>query len=88
MTLARLFHGFNCRSDRSLAALGIKGNLWSIAAFVAGVLLLSAVLFLPFLHGIFAVTAVTAEQALQILLLAVAPTALVQLIRMVRELKK
>ncbi len=88
LTLARLFHGFNCRSDRSLAALGIKGNLWSIAAFAAGVVLLAAVLFLPFLHGIFAVTAITAQQALQILLLAFAPTALVQLIRMVRELKK
>ncbi len=88
LTLARLFHGFNCRSDRSLAALGIKGNFWSIAAFAAGVLLLSAVLFLPFLHGIFAVTAITAQQALIILGLSFAPTALIQLTRMVRELKK
>ncbi len=88
LTLARLFHGFNCRSDRSLASIGIKGNLWSIAAFAAGVLLLAAVLFLPFLHGIFAVTAITARQALTVLLLAFAPTAVVQLIRMVKELKK
>ncbi len=87
LTLARLFHGFNCRSDRSLAAIGIKGNLWSIAAFVAGTVLLAAVLFLPFLHGVFAVTAITAQQALMILLLAFTPTALVQLVRMVRELK-
>lgn len=88
LTLARLFHGFNCRGDSSIVSLGFKGNVWSILAFATGVLLLAAVLFLPFLHGIFAVTAISATQALCILLLAFAPTALIQLARMVRELKK
>ena len=47
LTLARLFHGFNCRSEHSIAKLGFRGNLWSILAFETGVLLLAAVLFLP-----------------------------------------
>ena len=28
LTLARLFHGFNCRSEHSIAKLGFRGNLW------------------------------------------------------------
>ncbi|MBE6763706.1 MAG: cation-translocating P-type ATPase [Ruminococcaceae bacterium] len=88
LTLARLFHGFNCRSERSMASVGIRTNLWSIGAFAAGVLLLAAVLFLPFLHGVFEVAAIGAQQVLTVFLLAFAPTALVQLVRMVRELKK
>ena len=47
LTLARLFHGFNCRSEHSIIRLGFSGNLWSVMAFEAGVVLLSAVLFLP-----------------------------------------
>lgn len=88
LTLARLFHGFNCRSERSLASIGIGTNLWSIGAFVVGVLLLGCVLFLPFLHGLFEVEAINMPQALTVLGLAAAPTVLVQLFRMIKELRK
>ena len=43
LTLARLFHGFNCRSDKSIAKVGFLSNKWSVAAFVVGVLLLALV---------------------------------------------
>ena len=44
LTLARLFHGFNCREDRSILRMGLSGNPASLAAFGMGVLLLLAVL--------------------------------------------
>ncbi len=50
LTQARLFHGFNCRSDKSLAAIGIKSNIWSVGAFVLGTLLLMLALMLPVLR--------------------------------------
>lgn len=85
LTLARLFHGFTCRSDRSILRIGIRSNLWSVGAFAAGVLLLAEVLLVPAMHGLFAVTPLDASQLGTIVLLAVIPTVCIQLIRVVRE---
>ncbi len=85
LTLARLFHGFTCRSDRSILRIGIRSNLWSVGAFAAGVLLLAAVLLVPAMHGLFAVTPLDASQLGTIVLLAVIPTVCIQLTRAVRE---
>ncbi len=87
LTLARLFHGFNCRHARSLAAVGLKSNPYSIGAFFLGVVLLGTVLFVPFLQGVFMVTPVNGLQLLWIVLLAAAPTVVVQFVRMIREIK-
>lgn len=83
LTLARLFHGFNCRSKYSIFKIGFSGNWYSLGAFVLGVLLLAAVLFLPFLHSLFAVEVMTMGQIGTIALLAAAPTLLIQFIRVV-----
>ena len=85
LTLARLFHGFNCRSGRSIVRLGFKGNPWSIMAFEAGVLLLAAVLFLPGLQVLFAVADLGVRQLLTIVVLAALPTVVIQATKMVRE---
>ena len=85
LTLARLFHGFNCRSKSSIFKLGIRSNPYSFMAFGAGVLLLALVLFVPFLEGLFEVTALTWPQVGFIALLAAIPTALIQLWKVVRE---
>ena len=53
LTLARLFHGFNCRADASIFKLGLKSNKYSLMAFAAGLILLNAVLFIPAFHGLF-----------------------------------
>lgn len=85
LTLARLFHGFNCRSEHSIAKLGIRGNMWSVLAFEAGVLLLAAVLFLPGLQVLFAVADVSVRQLISIVVLAVIPTIVIQVGKMIRE---
>ena len=85
LTLARLFHGFNCRSEHSIAKLGFRGNLWSILAFETGVLLLAAVLFLPGLQVLFAVADLNLCQLVSIVALAVIPTVVIQAGKMIRE---
>lgn len=84
LTLARLFHGFNCREDRSILRMGISGNPASLAAFGVGVLLLLAVLLIPALHGLFLVADLTLAQLGMILGLAVLPTLCIQITRIAR----
>ena len=84
LTLARLFHGFNCREDRSILRMGLSGNPASLAAFGVGVLLLLAVLLIPALHGLFLVADLTLAQLGMILGLAVLPTLCFQITRIAR----
>lgn len=83
LTLARLFHGFNCRSRHSIFKLGFTSNLYSLAAFFVGVFLLSFVLFVPFMHSMFSVEVLTGLQIGFIELLAVIPTVVIQLIKVI-----
>ena len=85
LTLARLFHGFNCRSDLSIFKIGFGSNLWSVGAFVAGVALLAFVVFVPFMHGLFMIADLTMSQVLWIVGLAVIPTVLIQFFKVIKE---
>ena len=85
LTLARLFHGFNCRSEQSIFKIGFKSNLASVGAFAAGIVFLLLVLFVPFLSRLFAVSALSAAQFGMIVGLAFIPTALIQLSRIVKK---
>ena len=85
LTLARLFHGFNCRGRASIFKLGFAGNWYSLGAFVLGVVLLAAVLFVPGLSSLFAVSALSAAQLGQIALLAVAPTVVIQIYKLIKR---
>ena len=84
LTLARLFHGFNCRGTESIFRLGLSGNPYSLMAFGTGVLLLAFVLFVPALEGLFLVAPVNGFQLLCIIGLAFLPTLLIQLSRVIR----
>lgn len=88
LTLARLFHGFNCRSDKSIFKLGFSSNWWSVGAFALGVLLLSAVLFTSPLQTIFTVEPMTLELAAYVLLFAIAPTVIIQIFKVIRDFIK
>lgn len=85
LTLARLFHGFNCRSSHSILKIGLKSNLWTIMAFEAGAVLLGAVLFIPGLHTFFYVADLTGRQYLTIVIFALVPTLMIQAAKTVRE---
>ncbi|MCD7948058.1 MAG: cation-translocating P-type ATPase [Oscillospiraceae bacterium] len=84
LTLARLFHGFNCRGERSIFQLGLRTNTASLWAFLAGVVLLAAVLFIPPLQYLFQVTAFSLSQLGFVVLLALAPSVLIQLYKVIR----
>lgn len=85
LTLARLFHGFNCRSEHSLFRLGFSGNPYSVGAFLAGTMLLLAVLFVPGIQDIFAAADLTGRQLLSVAIFAAVPTAIIQGIKTLRE---
>ena len=85
LTLARLFHGFNCRSSRSILKIGLMSNLYSIMAFEAGVVLLAAVLFVPGLQTLFSVADLSVRQLLTIVIFALIPTLVIQAFKTVRE---
>lgn len=85
LTAARLFHGFNCRSAHSIFKIGFRRNWYSLGAFAAGIVLLSLVLFVPGLQGLFEVVPMTTAQIGTILTLAVIPTVVIQAGKILRE---
>lgn len=85
LTLARLFHGFNCRSRHSLCRIGILSNLWTVLALVAGTALLGAVLFLPNLQPLFETADLNVRQTTALFLIALLPTIVIQGGKILRE---
>ncbi len=86
LTLARLFHGFTCRSHSSIFKLKFSSNMWSVAAFATGVFLLAVVLFVPFMQGLFMVEVLSVSQIGKIVLLAFIPTGFIQAVRVIKEM--
>lgn len=84
LTLARLFHGFNCRSSHTILKIGFSGNRYSLGAFAIGILLLAGVVFIAPLGHLFAVDAMTMAQLGWVALLAFLPTAGIQGYKAVR----
>ena len=85
LTLARLFHGFNCRGSESIFRLGFCSNPFSLGAFGLGLLLLFSVLLIPLFHPLFMVADLSLRGLADIVLLALLPTFLIQLARLLRR---
>lgn len=85
LCVARLFHGFNCRGDKSLFSLGITTNKFSLLAFFAGIVLLCLAVFIPGVSDLFGTQIMNAGNFGISLLLGFAPTFLIQVIRVVKE---
>ena len=86
LCLARLFEGFDSRGKYSLFRLGVTTNNYLIGAFAAGVLFLSAALFLTPLHGFMDIDgALSSTNIIEIASIAVVPFAITQLLRVIRE---
>ena len=86
LTMARLFHGFNCRSAHSIFKIGFSTNFYSVGAFFIGAFLMALVLFLPQLHRLFSVVSLGSERYIVVFLLAFAPTLLIQLVKGIIDL--
>ncbi len=85
LTMARLFHGFNCRSSQSIFKIGFSNNIYSLLAFLLGSILLILVLFVPFLQRVFSVADLTGTQIGLIYLLAIIPSLIIQISRVIRK---
>ena len=85
LSLARLFHGFNCRSKHSIFELGFRRNWYSLGAFCIGVLLLGTVLVIPALHSIFEVAPMFSTLYGLMFSMAVIPTILIQIYKRIKE---
>lgn len=76
--LARLLHGFNCRSNLPLTKIGFYTNRSSIYAFLIGFSLLHVILFVPFMHSLFMIQTISITQLFVIYALALIPTIIIQ----------
>ncbi|MBP3384686.1 MAG: cation-translocating P-type ATPase [Firmicutes bacterium] len=85
LTAARLFHGFNCRGDKSVFRLGFSSNWASVGAFFAGIVLLALVLFVPALGHLFEAVSLTGSQLATVFGLAVIPTVLIQAYKIIMK---
>lgn len=87
---ARLFHGFNCKSDRPVVfSKRVIDNKWLIGAFLLGIALITAVVMIPGLHNIFQVQTLNIAQLLIVYGLAAVNIPIIQILKAVRmALKK
>lgn len=85
LALARLFHGFNCRTHASILKVGLFSNGYSIAAFGIGLILLIAVLSIPFLMRLFEVTPLSLGLFATVFALSFMPTLLIQTYKVIQE---
>lgn len=57
LCMSRLFHGFNCKSEKPVIfTKQLWNNAFAIWAFLAGMVLINAVLWIPGLHSLFQIT--------------------------------
>ncbi len=85
LTLGRLFHGFNCRSELPITKLGFSSNIYSVGAFVLGVVLLASALFIPGVKDLFEVSRLVGIQVVCIAISAFIPTVFIQIWKMIKN---
>ena len=86
LCLSRLFHGFSCKAQRPVL---FSRRLWNnpvlLLAVAVGIVLLTAVLLVPALHGLFHVAALNGVQLGAVALLSAASLVAVQLMKALRS---
>lgn len=83
---SRLVHGFNCKSARPVIFTNrFFNNIYLIGAFALGILLITAVLVIPALHGLFQVQTLNITQLLTVYGLALLNLPVIQLMKLVRS---
>lgn len=85
--LARLLHGFNCRSHLPFYKINFFKNTFSIYAFLIGFALLHIILFVPFMHSLFSVYTLEINQLFMIYGFALAPSIIIQITKIIKTSK-
>ena len=82
---SRLFHGYNCKADRPvLFKKGFFNNIYLQGAFLIGFVLITGVLTIPALHGIFSVTTLNITQLFTVYGLAILNIPVIQCLKAIR----
>mgnify|MGYP005907706885 CR=1 FL=1 len=85
LCLARLFHGYNCKSDHPVIfTKGLFHNKWLQGAFVLGTVLITTVLTVPGFHNLFKVETLNLMQLGCVYLYAFASLLIIQLLKCIR----
>ncbi|MEG0829465.1 MAG: cation-translocating P-type ATPase [Anaerovoracaceae bacterium] len=86
LCLSRLFHGFNCKSNRPVVFTSkLWNNLFLIGAFFIGAVLITVVLTVPGLDGVFKVQSLAMPQLLTVYGLAFLNIPVIQLIKAIMK---
>ena len=86
---SRLVHGFNCKSNRPVIfTKRFFNNIYLIGAFLLGLALITAVLVIPGMQGLFKVVSLNMEQLLTVYGLALFNLPIIQLLKRIRLLMK
>ena len=85
LCMGRLFHGFNCKSERPVLFTKLFwNNRYLLGAFIIGALLITNVVMLPPLRDVFKVTVLSAGQLIEVYGLAFLTLVVVQGLKWVR----
>lgn len=86
---SRLVHGFNCKANKPVIfTKRFCNNRYLIGAFILGWLLITSVLMIPPLHGIFKVQTLSIVQLMMVYGLALLNLPIIQLLKYIRKIGK
>ena len=88
LCISRLFHGFNCRIDKSIFKVGLTSNRFSLLAFLAGIIFLVLAVFVPGVSGLFSAQLMNIGYFGISLAIGFVPTLIIQLVRIIREARR
>ncbi len=82
----RLVHGFNCKAAKPVIfSRRLFNNIYLIGAFLLGLLLITGVMVIPALQGVFKVVSLNLEQLLTVYGLALLNLPVIQLMKWIRN---
>lgn len=82
----RLVHGFNCKAAKPVIfSRRLFNNIYLIGAFLLGLLLITSVMVIPALQGVFKVVSLNLEQLLTVYGLALLNLPVIQLMKWIRN---
>lgn len=86
LALSQLVHAFNVRSYHSLFRVGFHTNLYMVGAFLASLILMLVVLFVPVLQNVFDVTQMSVSAWGIVIGLALVPLVVVEIAKGIQAL--